>query len=89
MEEDLFQNANEALDHIEAILRELLWMSARAASDECSDAERAALQRDFAALREKADRFVDRYRAAAEQISRSIAVMETEQAPAPEGETGV
>lgn len=83
MEENSFDRAYDSLDHITGILNEMLWMSARIASDECGDAERTALRRDFDALREKVNEFTDRYENAAasmavERISRIMAIMETE-----------
>jgi len=49
------QMANDILDEIEALLRRMLMLATRAAEDDCSDAERAALQRRMAGLRRELD----------------------------------
>lgn len=63
-------------------------MAARAAEEDCSDAERALLQRDFDGLRAQIEKKADLYQnaaasAIAEQFLRLRAVMETDPEAAP------
>ena len=94
MDENNFDTALESLDKIEELLGYMWQLALRAASDDCGDAERTALQRDFNDLRRQIDKKAELYQnaavsAAVEQLSQTMQNMETPEVDLPEGKTGV